>query len=224
MRHGNGFTSWWKQERNKKVVTKYTDDESIFQQFINTNQQFYFSQFIQVYVKKEDTSVDDWRTKLFKNLGGKTHVQCHCCNFPLIPSFRSAKNKTNCNIKICIDKNGNQTQQQDTCQSKELYICSNSQCCLRICNKYYSSLPLESTTTVYTSHTDNYDSDENNEMVYKSETDDDSLASNKTNKSNSINSVDLHYVPDDTDNFILSTEQILRWTQQTIISTIMKDL
>jgi hypothetical protein len=44
-------------------------------------------------------------------------------------------------------------------------------------------------------------------MVYESETDDDSLASNETNKSNSINSVDLHYVPDDMDNFILSTEQ-----------------
>eukprot|EP00957_Ditylum_brightwellii_P078095 5937310-Ditylum_brightwellii.AAC.1 len=44
-------------------------------------------------------------------------------------------------------------------------------------------------------------------MVYESETDDDSLASNETNKSNSINSVDSHYVPDDIDNFILGTEQ-----------------
>eukprot|EP00957_Ditylum_brightwellii_P183940 14011087-Ditylum_brightwellii.AAC.1 len=44
-------------------------------------------------------------------------------------------------------------------------------------------------------------------MVYKSETEDDSIASNEINKSNSINSVNSHYVPDDMDNFILSTEQ-----------------
>ena len=44
-------------------------------------------------------------------------------------------------------------------------------------------------------------------MVYESETNDDSLVSNETDESNSINSVDSYYVCDDMNNFILDTEQ-----------------
>ena len=79
-------------------------------------------------------------------MGGKSHVCCQCCDFPLISSHRSPSNKLLCNGRHFIDSNGRHQQSQNICQRKESYICSNVSCNLRLCKMCYDSFPVDRKT------------------------------------------------------------------------------
>ena len=85
---------------------------------------FIFLQYIHVYVKKYDNDcIERWRMKLFESFGGKTHVRCECCKFPLIPSYQSMKNKCKCNVNIHIDDNGMRHQINNVCtKQNHIYV------------------------------------------------------------------------------------------------------
>ena len=73
--HGNGFQSWWKQERNEKIATQCKNDDNIFHDIQAWFGDIYFLQYIQVYVRiGEDECDKRWRMKLFESFGGKTHI------------------------------------------------------------------------------------------------------------------------------------------------------
>ena len=74
-------------------------------------------------------------------MGGTSHIRCNCHEFPLVPSHRTKFNKKRCNANLYVCEDGNQHQiQQEECQRKESYICSDVNCNLRICKKCYDSL------------------------------------------------------------------------------------
>ena len=89
--------------------------------------------------------------KLFESFGGKTHVRCECCQFPLILLYRLIKNKLKYNVDIHIADDGMRHQINNICTKKESYICSNTQCYIKICNRYYNALPMDTVTIVNTS-------------------------------------------------------------------------
>ena len=125
MRHGNGFSSWWKQERNDEVVTQYHKEENILQHIQRTDIDCFFKVVVCVYIKNEDTNVDKWRSKFFESMGGKSHVRCNHHDFPLVPSHRAKYNKKKCNAHLYICENGNQHQiQQNECHRNESYTCT----------------------------------------------------------------------------------------------------
>ena len=144
MRHGHGFSSWWKQERNDDIVTQYHKDEELLYHIHVNNIDCYFKFNVCVYIRKETKNVDKWRTTFFESMGGKSHVRCNCHAFPLIPSHRKKLNKKRCNAKLYVCEDGNQRQiQQEECQRKESYICSDVNCSIRICKKCYDSLSID---------------------------------------------------------------------------------
>ena len=51
-------------------------------------------QYISIYVRNQEKSSDKWKDKFFECMGGKSHIQCKCCNFPLIPTRSLLHEKT----------------------------------------------------------------------------------------------------------------------------------
>ena len=81
-----------------------------------SNGDLYFLQYIHVCVKKyDDECIKRWRMKLFESFGGKTHVRCECCQFPLIPLYQSIKSKLKCNVNIHIYDDGMRHQINNVC-------------------------------------------------------------------------------------------------------------
>jgi hypothetical protein len=85
-----------------------------------------------VYVKEEDLDVDEWRLKILQSYGGKTHVQCSCNSFPLIPSRKEKGQK-----KTCMK-----------CHRLEAMQCLDNSCSVRLCGKCYKGLPTNNVTTL----------------------------------------------------------------------------
>lgn len=151
MRHGCGMSSFWKQERNERITTQCLAGDDIYdelQQYpVDT---WYFGKFVCVYVKCESVSADRWRSEFFKSLGGKPHVICQCCQFPLVPSKRNKENKLCCNMKFYHDVDGiAQENGNRECKKPESYVCSGANCNLRVCSRCYKELPVDSTTTIH---------------------------------------------------------------------------
>lgn len=84
MRHGGFYKNWWKQERSNKFVTRCKHNrlsEIFFDMEHDESNSSHFVQHILIYVKEENTDVDQWKLKILKSMGGKTHVQCECNDF-----------------------------------------------------------------------------------------------------------------------------------------------
>ena len=61
MRHGDGYDSWWQQERNTSISPQETGGEDMYNIFRRTPNHLYFSQFVCAYAKTEDSDVDEWK-------------------------------------------------------------------------------------------------------------------------------------------------------------------
>ena len=62
---------------HESIVTKCLEYCNIFRDIHESNEDFYFLQYIHIYVRtREDECVDGWRMKLFDSFGGKTHIGC----------------------------------------------------------------------------------------------------------------------------------------------------
>ena len=151
MRHGKGFNSWWKQERNESIVTQCIHNEDILPSLF-TNNECFFLQYISVYVRVENDCNNHWRSKFFESMSGKIHVKCQCCNFPLIPSNIQRSKKRKCNLKHYISSDGTFHIIVSKCKRLESYVCSNIQCITRICKKCYNLFPNDTTTTIVSSN------------------------------------------------------------------------
>ena len=210
MRHGNGFNSWWKQERNESIVTKCSDDTNVFLGMEDTNDDLFFLQYIQVYIKKhDDEGIEGWRMKLFESFGGKTHVRCECCQFPLIPSYRSSKNKLKCNINLHINEDGTRHQCDNLCTKKESYVCSNAQCNVKICNRCYNALPTDEVTIVNTlddQEEDNESIEDNVHSDEESNTSERQFDVDETSVSTNVSTCSDNFV-NNMENFICHTDQ-----------------
>ena len=64
-------------------------------------------------------------------MGGKTHVKCQCCHFPLIPSNKIGCDKNKCNLSKYIQDDNAEIQIVQTCNRKESFVCSNVNCNMR---------------------------------------------------------------------------------------------
>ena len=99
----------------------------------------FFCQYVSIFVKIDNGEIDKWRLKFFESMGGKTHVKCQCCDFPLIPSNKVKVDKDKCNVKKSIQGNDNEIQTLPMCTKKESFVCSNVNCQMRVCNKCYKT-------------------------------------------------------------------------------------
>jgi predicted GIY-YIG superfamily endonuclease len=150
MRHGRGFSSFWKQERKDYIVTQCIDGEDIFHELqdYSIDDDVYFHQCVCVYVRVDDTDIDVWRSKFFESMGGKSHVECLCCHFPLIPSNKTRTSKSKCNMQHFL-RDGTQHQNPYSgCKKPESFMCSNIRCRTSVCSRCYNALPTDSLTTI----------------------------------------------------------------------------
>ncbi len=85
-----------------------------------------------VYVKQNNSFTSNWQQKLFRCMGGKTHIICQCNNMPFIPTntWHEVKQK-------CIKYN-----------RLESFVCCTSSCSARLCKKYYDAYPINDFTTI----------------------------------------------------------------------------
>ena len=165
MRHGNGYTSWWKQERKDDIVTQVDNNEDILHYIKSYNTtDCYFKTNVYLYIKINDEHDNGWKEKFFESMGGNLHVRCHCHNVPLVPSHRRKSNKNVCNMYTYINEDGSQHQIQHECRRKELYICSNVTCNVKICKKCYDSLPANKLCKIISQPNLNEDDDEHNDI------------------------------------------------------------
>ena len=64
MRHGNKYKSWWKEERNDPITTQCHSENEITKYFsILDENDLYYHQIIQLFVKLDNDTEDYWRTK-----------------------------------------------------------------------------------------------------------------------------------------------------------------
>ena len=89
MRHGNGFSSWWKQERNDDIVTQCNNDINLLEFIKSDDINYYLKMNVYVFIRIEEKNDNEWRTKFFESMGGKSHVRCKRHDFPLVPSHRA---------------------------------------------------------------------------------------------------------------------------------------
>ena len=103
MRH-DGFDSFWKQGRNKSVVTQCIGKDSIYQELEEIwSDDCFFYKCVSVYVRAGvDNSEGEWETKFFQSMGGKPHVRCQCRQYPLLSSKTLKDNKLKCNARFFV--------------------------------------------------------------------------------------------------------------------------
>ncbi|KAL7538852.1 hypothetical protein ACHAXR_012264, partial [Thalassiosira sp. AJA248-18] len=132
VRHGKGYTSWWKQQRSVRapqIMTK--GDMGPGGLPVLPSDSF---QYITVYVKLQTPTAEKLKLDFHRSLGGQIHVYCNCSEdpFPLIVTGRHRKEKREC---MTIG-----------CTKKEEFICSITGCKTRICrNCFELSSPLART-------------------------------------------------------------------------------
>jgi hypothetical protein len=126
-----GNTSWWHQERGDHMAMKYHGNiaKNLPQQLARDT---HFSNCTYVYVKRDDSFINNWQQRFFRCMGGKTHVICQCNNMPFIPTNtrREVKRK-------CIN-----------CNRLESFVCSSSLCSARLCKKCYDTCSIDDVTTI----------------------------------------------------------------------------
>ena len=69
-----------------------------------------------IYVRIDNEEVDKRKIKFFESMGGKSHVSCQCCKFPLIPSNKNKTEKLQCNIKKYYHDNISAIETISTCK------------------------------------------------------------------------------------------------------------
>ena len=130
-RQGGEYTAWWNQERGDHIATKYHGNIAVnLPQCLARDTRF--SNCTYVYVKQDNSFIDNCQQRFFRCMGGKTHVICRCNNMPFIPTntWREVKQKcTNCN-------------------RLESFVCCSSLCSARLCNKCYNACPIDDVTTI----------------------------------------------------------------------------
>ena len=120
VRHGAGFSSWWKQERTRNAPIFMTQcDVRNVSDDISSDNHLYFV----LYVKCEQKRAIDFKLDFHRLLGGQVKVFCRCNNGPLIITGYHPENKRNCMI--------------DACTRKEYCVCSHNLCNTRICKKHF---------------------------------------------------------------------------------------
>ena len=192
MRHGNGFSSWWKQERQDMVTTQCASDEYIFELLQTDTTDYFFCQKIYLYVREvKSTICDFWRMKFFESMGGKTHVQCKCCDFPLIPTNNQKHTKTKCNFNKFVQQDGHIQEKMRSCNRTESFICSNICCDIKICRRCYNQFPKDVVTVLIpeqninisgnNSDEDNNDDADDNSTVITDHSDRDEVEQNMIN-------------------------------------------
>ena len=69
MRHGKGFSKWWKQERMDEIVSQSVVNERLLETFQYIVEDCFFLQFVCVYVRQDDSCVKNWRKNSLKVWG-----------------------------------------------------------------------------------------------------------------------------------------------------------
>ena len=124
-------------------------------------QNHFFCQYVSIYVRTDNKEIDKWRLKFFESMGGKSHVKCNCCNFPLIPSNKGKEGKRQCCLKHFFQGDNSIVKTSPRCSRKESFVCSNINCNMRICRKCYKLFPENNTTIVIPEYNDQDTSDKN---------------------------------------------------------------
>jgi hypothetical protein len=92
----------------------------------------HFSNCTYVYVKCDNSFIDNWQQRLFRYMGSKTHVICRCNNMPFIPT--NTWHEVN---QKCIK-----------CNRIESFVCCSSSCSACLCKKCYGACPIDDVTTI----------------------------------------------------------------------------
>ena len=174
MRH-DGFDSFWKQERNKSVVTQCIGRDNIYQELEETwSDDCFFYKCVSVYVRAGvDNTEGQWETKFFQSMGGKPHVRCQCRQYPLLPSKKPKDNKLKCNARCFVRADGTHVERNHgSCPRIESYVCSNPECNIRICKRCYDRFPLDGVSTIIPS-SNQQDENDNDQMTNTSNEEDD---------------------------------------------------
>ena len=100
-------------------------------------------EYVAVYARDDKEDVDSSRIKFFETMGGKPHVVCKCCGFPLIPTNASNNDKKRpCNVKHFFTDRGDTEIQELQCTGRqEGWVCVKHQCPARLCGRCYKSFP-----------------------------------------------------------------------------------
>lgn len=205
VRHGNGDDCWWKQEKDDQITTKCTNKENIYND-VKDRDNYYFHQCVGVYVKLDNTVNEEWKSKFFKSMGGKDHVRCQCCNFPLIPTNKYKDAKQKCNLRRYLN-NGIVEEVIESCNKKEKYVCSNVNCELRICNECYKNFP-EDEITICMPVTENNDNDSDYDSISnESHSSDDSNVMEMFNDTTDVEVSDERNIVEEMANLVVSPEQ-----------------
>ena len=120
-RHGGPFYNKWWMSKRKDEVPIQVDNE--FYRRLPTNDSYTF-----VYVRMEDTNVEEIRDEFMKNIGGQTHVKCAEHRCPLIASMTR-------NHKCA-------------CGRKEFFRCCNYKCKAYLCKNCFKTKSVSTTTFV----------------------------------------------------------------------------
>ena len=212
MRHGKGDSFWWKQERGDHITSQCNLEGNIFESIQLPSEDHFLLQYISLYVMINERNDDYWRLKFFECLGGISHVQCQCCNFPLIPTNSTTRQKSKCNFKFFKQSNGVLQTNGTICDKFESFVCSNTSCRLRICKRCFNSFPKTCVTTIIPSpeiqnnSNDNdqcFSIDENVEDSNSSDYDDNEQSSSTSNEEIFNN----HDIEESINNFAVYSEQ-----------------
>ena len=152
-RHGGGYTSWWHQKRGDHMATTYCGNIAIDlpqRQARDTH----FTNCTYVYVRQDNSFIDNWQQRFFRCMGGKTHVTCRCNNMPFIPTNTQSGSK-----RTCI-----------RCSRQESFVCCSTLCPSRLCKRCYDALPIDDVTSI---DPPNHVIDDENVCEDNDETDDD---------------------------------------------------
>ena len=137
MRHGGpAYSKFWQQQRSESITSQCDFDP--LQMVLDWSREedaadsYRFQYHCMVYVKVEALNVDKWRLDILRTMGGKTHVQCTCNNFPLLIQPHQKDKEIR---KKCVK-----------CQRPEYVACCNEECRLRLCKNCFDEYPTHFTT------------------------------------------------------------------------------
>ena len=137
MRHGGpAYSKFWQQQRSQSITSQCDFDP--LQMVLDWSREedaddsYRFQYHSMVYVKVEAFNVDKFRLDILRTMGGKTHVQCTCNNFPLLIQPHQKDKEIR---KKCVK-----------CNRFEYVACCNEECRLRLCKTCFDEYPTHFTT------------------------------------------------------------------------------
>ena len=137
MRHGGpAYSKFWQQQRSESITSQCVFDP--LKMILDMSKEedaadsYRLQHHCMVYVKVEAFNVDKFRLDILRTMGGKTHVQCTCNNFPLLVQPHQ---KDKAIRKKCVK-----------CNRFEYVACCNNECRLRLCKTCFDKYPTHFTT------------------------------------------------------------------------------